>query len=110
MDDHEHNVASIRKDYNLPIIKSHKGTRFSPGEELSNCNQCQILGGSQNPSPSKNKMMMENRKLTRNRSLIDMRSQLLHRSLVDELNKRRQFKTVGAVENIGFQSPYDDSI
>ncbi|CAL5189805.1 unnamed protein product [Lathyrus oleraceus] len=110
MDDHEHNVASIRKDYNLPIIKSHKGTRFSPGEEFSNCNQCKILGGSQNPSPSKNKMMMENRKLTRNRSLIDMRSQLLHRSLVDELNKRRQFKTVGAVENIGFQSPYDDSI
>ncbi|CAK8537948.1 unnamed protein product [Lathyrus sativus] len=110
MDDHEHNVPSIRKDYNLPIIKSHKGTRFSPGEELSNCNQCKILGGSQNASPSKNKMMMENRKLTRNRSLIDTRSQLLHRSLVDELNKRRQFKTVGAVENIGFQSPYDDSI
>ncbi|CAI8585974.1 unnamed protein product [Vicia faba] len=110
MDDHEHNVASIRKDYNLPNMKSHKGTRFSPGEELSHCNQCKILGGSQNPSPGKSKMVMENRKLTRNRSLIDTRSQLLHRSLVDELNKRRQFKTVGAVENIGFQSPYDDSI
>lgn len=94
MDDHEHNIASIRKD-KLPIMKSH------------NCNHCKIVGGSQNCSSSKSKMVMENRKLTRNRSLIDTRSQLLHRSLVDELNKRRQVKTVGAVENIGFQSPYD---
>ncbi|GAU36849.1 hypothetical protein TSUD_213730 [Trifolium subterraneum] len=110
MDDYEHNAASIRKDHKLPINKNHnKGTRFSPGEELSNCNQYRVSGGSQNPSPSKGKMMMDNRKLTRNRSLIDTRSQLLHKSLVDELNKRRQFKTVGSVENIGFQSPYDDS-
>lgn len=94
MDDHEHNIASIRKD-KLPIMKSH------------NCNHCKIVGGSHNCSSSKSKMVMENRKLTRNRSLIDTRSQLLHRSLVDELNKRRQVKTVGAVENIGFQSPYD---
>lgn len=102
MDDQEHNnnVASIRKD-KLPMIKNQQGTRFSPGEDLSNCNK--------NPSPSNSKMMMENRKLTRNRSLIDTRSQLLHRSLVEELYKRRQFKTIGAVENIGFQSPYDVS-
>lgn len=109
MDDHEYNVASIRKD-KLPIIKSHKGTRFSPGEDLSNCNHCKTLVGSQTPSTSKSKMMMiDNRRLTRNRSLIDIRSQLLHRSLVEEVNKRRQFNTVGAVENIGFQSPYDAS-
>jgi len=38
-----------------------------------------------------------------------MRSQLLHRSLVEEVNKRRLFKTVGAVENIGFQTPCEVS-
>lgn len=48
---------------------------------------------------------MGNRKLTRNRSLVDIRSQLLHRSLVEEVSKRRLFKTVGAVEDIGFQAP-----
>lgn len=44
-------------------------------------------------------------KLTRMRSLVDVRSQLLHRSLVEEINKRRLFNTVGAIENIGFQEP-----
>lgn len=39
--------------------------------------------------------------------MIDIRSQLLHRSLVEEVNKRRLFKTVGAVESIGFQAPCD---
>lgn len=108
LDDQEYTASSIKKD-KLPITKNHKCTRFSPGEDLSNCNQCTNLGGSLNPSPSNSKMMMDNRRLTRNRSMIDIRSQLLHRSLVEEVNKRRMSKTVGAVENIGFQSPYDVS-
>lgn len=48
-------------------------------------------------------------RLMRNRSLVDTRSQLLHRSLVEEVNRRRLFNTVGAVENIGFKSPYEVS-
>ncbi|KAF8706365.1 hypothetical protein HU200_030627 [Digitaria exilis] len=48
----------------------------------------------------------ERRRMTRrNRSMVDMRSQLLHRTLVDELNRRLFFNTVGAVENIGFRAP-----
>ncbi|XP_051131610.1 probable serine/threonine-protein kinase WNK4 [Andrographis paniculata] len=47
--------------------------------------------------------------LMRNQSLVDIRSQLLHRSLVEEVNRRRLFKTVGAVENVGFQSPLEAS-
>ncbi|RRT52137.1 hypothetical protein B296_00047599 [Ensete ventricosum] len=50
----------------------------------------------------------EDRRLTRNLSMVDMRSQLLHRNLVDQL-KKRLFKTVGAVEHIGFQMPSDGS-
>ncbi|XP_061353155.1 probable serine/threonine-protein kinase WNK4 [Gastrolobium bilobum] len=104
MDDHDYNVASTRKD-KYPIIKSHKCSRFSPGEDLVTLNQFKVLAGPQAPSTSKR--MIDNRRLTRNKSLIDMRSQLLHRSLVEEVNRRRLFKTVGAVENIGFQTPCD---
>ncbi|XVF68413.1 hypothetical protein PTKIN_Ptkin11bG0001100 [Pterospermum kingtungense] len=63
-------------------------------------NQCKALESHAPSSSSKN-----TRKLTRNRSLIDIRSQLLHRSLVEEVSKRRLFKTVGTVEDIGFQAP-----
>jgi len=45
------------------------------------------------------------RRMTRNRSMVDMRSQLLHRTLVEELNRRLFFNTVGAVEDIGFRAP-----
>ena len=109
-DELEYNVASIKKD-KLPIVKGHKCTRFSAGEDLSNCNQCKVLAASpsQAPCTGKSKRVMDNRRLTRNRSLIDIRSQLLHRSLVEEVHKRRLFKTVGAVENIGFQAPCDVS-
>jgi WNK lysine deficient protein kinase len=37
--------------------------------------------------------------------MVDLRSQLLHRTLVEELNRRLFFNTVGAVENIGFRAP-----
>ncbi|KAF8648814.1 hypothetical protein HU200_064514 [Digitaria exilis] len=48
----------------------------------------------------------ERRRMTRrNRSMVDMRSRLLHRTLVEELNRRLFFNTVGAVENIGFRAP-----
>ncbi|CAN6335377.1 unnamed protein product [Urochloa humidicola] len=49
------------------------------------------------------------RKMSRNRSMVDMRSQLLHRTLVEELNRRLFFNTVGAVENIGFRDPSSSS-
>ncbi|KAG0457700.1 hypothetical protein HPP92_022857 [Vanilla planifolia] len=51
------------------------------------------------------KKAVNGRCLLKNRSMVDMRRQLLHRMLVEEINKRH-FKTVGAVENIGFQNPY----
>lgn len=60
-------------------------------------------------SSTRDKRIMDGFKLMRNRSLVDVRSQLLHRSLVEEVNKRRMFNTVGAVENIGFQAPCEVS-
>ncbi|KAM0050544.1 putative protein kinase WNK-NRBP family [Helianthus debilis subsp. tardiflorus] len=38
-------------------------------------------------------------------STVDIRSQLLHRSLVEEIHKRRLFNTVAAIENIGYHEP-----
>ncbi|RDY00021.1 putative serine/threonine-protein kinase WNK4, partial [Mucuna pruriens] len=99
----EHNKASTRKDKHAIIKSTHMCTRFSPNEDPITLNQCKVLAH----STRKNKRMIDNRRLTRNKSLIDMRSQLLHRSLVEEVNKRRLFKSVGAVENIGFLSPYE---
>lgn len=49
------------------------------------------------------------KRLSRVGSLVDVRSQLLHRTLVQEINKRRLFNTVGAVENIGFHEPKEFS-
>lgn len=52
---------------------------------------------------------MDSLRLMRNRSLVDIRSQILHKSLVEEVYKRRLFNTIGAVENIGFQAPCEVS-
>nr|GME08791.1 probable serine/threonine-protein kinase WNK5 [Ipomoea batatas] len=77
----------------LLIQKTNTGTRLCP--ETSRSNNKKGCCGSNHQRP----------KMTRVRSLVDLRSQLLHRTLVEEVNKRRLFKTVGAVENIGYHEP-----
>ena len=88
---------------------TNKFTRFCPREEieanfitkqLSNLRMdaCRCSGGSRHRCP----------RLTRMRSYVDVRSQQLQRSLMEEIHKRRMFKTVGAIENIGFQQPNAD--
>ncbi|KAB1224608.1 putative serine/threonine-protein kinase WNK4 [Morella rubra] len=84
------------------IAKAHISTRFCPADKMrtNHFEQRNLrLGSGRNYGP------YHLQKLTRIRSLLDVRSQLLHRSLVEEINKRRLFKTVGAVEHIGFQEP-----
>lgn len=83
--EHEHEAVP-----SVPT-KNPKSTKFSTEE----CHRA---------SSSRGKRPVNARGLTRNRSFVDLRSQLLHRTLVEELS-RRHFKTVGAVENIGFQMP-----
>lgn len=105
-------MSPIRGDHKQPIFsRPQNSTRFCP-EENNPRRQCKNLldsyGASSSSSSSSSKpkrVIMDSHRLTRNRSLVDVRSQLLHRSLVEEVNKRRLFKTVGAVENIGFQAP-----
>ena len=82
--------------------KTLKSTRFCPSESPSACcyKQCDAQLDSWRFSHSNGQ-----RKLTKIRSLVDIRSQLLHRSVMAEINKRRLFNTIGAVENIGFQEP-----
>jgi WNK lysine deficient protein kinase len=95
---------------------SHKSIRF--GENCRDAHllselhkQCHTLpdastggaGTSRGRQPT-----VDRHRMMRNRSMVDIRSQLLHKTLVHELNKRL-FKTVGSVENIGFQNPYQNS-
>ncbi|XP_057513347.1 probable serine/threonine-protein kinase WNK4 isoform X2 [Actinidia eriantha] len=105
-EEQDYDMIPKRRDPQYSVANMHKSTRFCPEETSStrqspDIKQCKILLDSREASTSK-----DSRRLTRNQSLVDMRSQLLHRSLVEEVNKRRLFKTAGAVEDIGFQSPY----
>ncbi|XP_047270134.1 probable serine/threonine-protein kinase WNK4 isoform X3 [Capsicum annuum] len=122
------NFNYLSEDENDPLTTStrqsqpsaaitHHTSRFCPrensitGQSLARTcyKQCKAMLESKGTcSTSKEKGKVDARRLTRNRSLVDMRSQLLHKSLVEEVHKRRLFKTVGAVENIGFQQPYED--
>lgn len=112
-EDRDSESSHIVRDQQYSVLNIQKSTRFRPEETSSTGQQTArnfhkqslALLNSKQASTSKGKWPMDRRQLTRNQSLVDMRSQLLHRSLVEELNKRRLFKTVGAVENIGFQDP-----
>ncbi|XP_051186109.1 probable serine/threonine-protein kinase WNK8 [Lolium perenne] len=93
-----------------------KATRFGPGDSSSagqnvspHAGRPRRRGGSPDDSGGDDggrrgrQQQQQQGRLTRNRSMVDVRSQLLHRTLVEELNKRMFFNTVGAVENIGFR-------
>ncbi|TVU27285.1 hypothetical protein EJB05_29886, partial [Eragrostis curvula] len=108
-----------------------KNTRFGPGETSSSRSPRRGAAGTAAHLPSNNKQSLAQQqlqrqcsmsphagrprrrdgeddrrgRLSRNRSMVDMRSQLLHRTLVEELNRRLFFNTVAAVENIGFRAP-----
>ncbi|CAK9314623.1 unnamed protein product [Citrullus colocynthis] len=114
-DENETSKSSVQIDQHTNIDKIHNSSRFCPVENRKNKDflggllykqsQCAIAGLSQGVA-SRGR---DGCKLTRNRSLVDVHSQLLHRSLVEEVNRRRLFKTVGAVESIGFQAPCEVS-
>lgn len=94
--------ASLREEPLLGFGKTHQSTRFFPADSLSEKQNKQRNArldswGCSSSNPQ--------RKLSRIRSQVDVRSQLLHRSLLEEINKRRLFKTVGAAENIGYHEP-----
>ncbi|XVF65931.1 hypothetical protein PTKIN_Ptkin09bG0290600 [Pterospermum kingtungense] len=88
------------------IPKTLKSTRFCPSDNTNayNYKQCDSQLDSWRSCHINGQ-----RKLTKIRSLLDIRSQLLHRSVMAQINKRRLFKTIGAMENIGFQEPGEAS-
>ncbi|XP_022761409.1 probable serine/threonine-protein kinase WNK5 [Durio zibethinus] len=84
------------------LPKTLKSTRFCPSESTRaySDKQCDAQLDSWRSTH-----LNGQRKLTKIRSLVDIRSRLLHRYVMAEINKMRLFKTIGAVENIGFQEP-----
>ncbi|XP_024975439.1 probable serine/threonine-protein kinase WNK4 isoform X1 [Cynara cardunculus var. scolymus] len=101
--------AEDRHEYRSlsPINRTHNSTRFSHGDKASQNHEkpSNVTVDLHRASTSKGAAP----RLTRNQSLVDMRSQLLHRSLVEEVSKRRLSKTVGTVADVGFQLPVDGS-
>lgn len=113
-DENDHEMVPKRHDRTDADDHMWIPSRFYPGENSTtgpnlaqNCyKQCkEMLEYSNKKVTCKYKMGTPG--LTKNRSLVDTRSQLLHQSLVKEVNRRRLFKTAGDVESIGFQSPYE---
>lgn len=80
---------------------NEKCIRFCPREEVMDADFTKQLCNMRMDSHRCHGM----HRLTRIRSFVDLRRQQLQRSLMEEIHKRRMFKTVGAVENIGFQNP-----
>ncbi|XP_023739885.1 probable serine/threonine-protein kinase WNK5 [Lactuca sativa] len=85
--------SSIRQDQQL--VGKESFTRFCGEERVSTrCSRQKV-----------HQETTQHRNIRRTRSVVDIRSQLLHRSLVEEIHKRRLFKTVAAIENIGYHEP-----
>lgn len=95
-DDYDFSLGELGEA--LGMAEMHKSTRFCSAATPNN-NQCNTRLDSWRGNY---RGISQQQKLNRTRSFVDMRSQLLHKSLVGEINKRRLFKTIGAVENIGY--------
>ncbi|KAD3338121.1 hypothetical protein E3N88_33642 [Mikania micrantha] len=88
----EHHLSSFLNQDPQYNEKTKKITRFCGEERVTT--RCNV-------QPDKNRP----KAVKRVGSAVDIRSQLLHRSLVEEIHKRRLFKTVAAIENIGYHEP-----
>ncbi|TKY63623.1 serine/threonine-protein kinase WNK5 [Spatholobus suberectus] len=88
-----------------PLCYTPKGnekcTRFCPREELMDADFTKQFCNVRMDSHRCHGI----HRLTRMRSFVDVRRHQLQRSLIEEIHKRRMFKTVGAIESIGFQNP-----
>ncbi|KAF3447976.1 hypothetical protein FNV43_RR08683 [Rhamnella rubrinervis] len=85
-----------------PIATPQKSTRFCPAETLGTANHYKHCRSNKETHRACGLKYYKPR-LSRIQSFMDLRSQLLHRLLVEEIHKRRLFKTVWSIENIGFQ-------
>ncbi|XP_015950565.1 probable serine/threonine-protein kinase WNK5 [Arachis duranensis] len=87
---------------------NNKCTRFCPREEVVEADFTnQFCNMRMDPCSRYHKAMVGHGfpRLTRIQSYVDVRRQQIQTSLVEEIHKRRMFKTVNAIENIGFQNP-----
>lgn len=95
-------VVTSQEDFSEDI-SSHSSTHSEKNSSYSAADDIQGV------TVSKSKCLKDRRQLTRNHSFVDVQRQSLHRMLLEDVIKKRSSKTVGAVENIGFQSPYEFS-
>ncbi|KMZ60895.1 putative Kinase [Zostera marina] len=94
---------------------NQKVTRFGPEEnnhtdhaKYADSNSTEDGSDHSHSKNRRSKKVSARGELTRNRSLVNIRSQMLHRTIVEEVNKR-MFNSVGSMEDIGFQNPCQSS-
>ena len=95
--------SSPEAGHRIANVRTGESTRFRDPRDtptLKGNEKCNNVS-----DPSKGKKSGGRKKLSKIRSFMDVRSQLLHKAVMQALNKRHGSKTVGAVENIGFLVP-----
>lgn len=95
--------SSPKAAHRITNVRTGGSTRFRDPRDtptLKDNEKCNNVS-----DPSKGKKSGGQKKLSKIRSFMDVRSQLLHKAVMQALNKRHGSKTVGAVENIGFLVP-----
>ncbi|KAL2899383.1 putative serine/threonine-protein kinase WNK4 [Bienertia sinuspersici] len=97
-------------DYLQEDFPDDFSTRSSlQSEYATNFTYTPVVDDVQGITVSKSKCSMERHGLTRNHSLVDLQRQRQVRTRMEDIIKKRLSKTVGAVENIGYQNPYEFS-
>ncbi|KAL5720829.1 non-specific serine/threonine protein kinase [Ranunculus cassubicifolius] len=99
---HQHNNCTRFCPREHPLVNHH-------AKEHKQFNDLLHSKGALSQTIDRHNPRIRDTQFNRLNSLVDVRSQLLHRSLAEEMNRLRLFKTVGAVENIGYVAPYDVS-
>lgn len=90
--------------HTITNVRTRGSTRFSDPRENSTSKGTN-KSNDNTSDPSKGKRSGSRKKLSKIRSFVDVRRQLLHRAVMQALNKQRSSKTVGSMENLGFMIP-----
>ncbi|CAL5211165.1 unnamed protein product [Lathyrus oleraceus] len=108
-DEHDSTLQLEEESFCCNPKSNNKWTRFCPPKEMVEAGFtkqfCNMKMSSQTHN-HRNHHGTKNRckRLTRINSCVDVRRQQLQRSLMEEMQKRRMFNTVDAIENVGFQN------
>lgn len=114
-DEHDSTLQLGEESFCCNPKSNNKCTRFCPPKDMVEIGFTKMFCNMKMNSHTQNHIHRNNhgtrngcKRLTRINSCVDVRRQQLQRSLMEEMQKRRMFNTVNAIENVGFQNPEGD--